>query len=114
LSLWTRGSRKRVLGSSGGRVEGRGDGFVSTLDLLADGLTCLVGPDWDGSVPSADVGAPAVTVERLDAIAARGLGLTTGGALLARPDGQPVTLWNDAPGLAAPEQREELQEAAGR
>jgi putative polyketide hydroxylase len=102
----------------GGRIPhvwvARGDGFVSTLDLLADGLTFFVGPDWRGSVPSADAGAPAVTVERLDAIAARGLGLTTGGALLARPDGQPVKLWNDAPGLAGPVQREELQEAAGR
>ena len=36
-----------------------------------------------------------MTVERLDAIAARGLGLTTAGSLLARPDGHPVALWND-------------------
>ena len=36
-----------------------------------------------------------MTVERLDAIAARGLGLTTAGSLLARPDGYPVALWND-------------------
>lgn len=71
----------------------RGGGLVSTLDLLGDGLTLFAGPDWDGSLPSP--GSPPVKVESLDAIAARGLGLTTAGSLLARPDGYPVALWND-------------------
>ena len=39
----------------GGRIAhvwvARGGGLVSTLDLLGEGLTLLVGPDWDGSVP---------------------------------------------------------------
>ena len=72
----------------------RADGLVSTLDLLGDGLTLFVGPSWDGVVPSRDHGSPPLTVERLDALAARGLGLTPAGSLLARPDGYPVALWN--------------------
>ncbi|HYY20265.1 MAG TPA: FAD-dependent monooxygenase [Thermoleophilaceae bacterium] len=79
----------------------RDGGLVSTLDLLDGGLTLFVGPDWDGSLPTRDPGSPPVTVQRLDAIAARGLGLTTTGSLLARPDGYPVALWNgDEPGPA--------------
>jgi putative polyketide hydroxylase len=73
----------------------RGGVLVSTIDLLGDGLTLLAGPDWDGSVPNSGTCSPPIRVERLDAIAARGLGLTTAGSLLARPDGHPVALWND-------------------
>jgi 2-polyprenyl-6-methoxyphenol hydroxylase-like FAD-dependent oxidoreductase len=73
----------------------RDRGLVSTLDLLGDGLTLFVGPDWAGAVSSSDAGSPRVTVERLDAVTTRGLGLTTAGSLLARPDGYPVALWND-------------------
>jgi hypothetical protein len=36
-----------------------------------------------------------VAVERLDAIAARRLGLTPVGSLLARPDGNPLALSNE-------------------
>ena len=72
----------------------RDGGLVSTLDLLGDGLTLFVGPGWEGVVPDGD-GSPPVVVERLDAIAGRGLGLTAAGALLVRPDGHPVALWND-------------------
>ncbi len=79
----------------------RDRGPVSTLDLLGDGMTLFVGPDWDGSVPSSHATAPPVTVERLDAIAARGLGLSATGSLLARSDGRPVALWNnEEPGPA--------------
>ena len=49
-------------------------------------------------MPSGDAGSVPVTVERLDAITARGLGLTAAGSLLARPDGYPVALWNDESG----------------
>jgi putative polyketide hydroxylase len=77
--------------------------FVSTLDLLDNGLTLFVGPAWDDDLPSRRSGGPPVTVERLDAIAARALGLSTAGSLLARPDGSPVALCNDAAqGLAHP------------
>jgi hypothetical protein len=76
-------------------------GVVSTLDLLGDGLTLFVGPDWNGAPPRAHPASPPVTVERLDAISARGLGLTTAGSVLARPDGHPVALLNqDTPGSA--------------
>jgi putative polyketide hydroxylase len=82
----------------GGRIAhhwvARDDRLVSTLDLLGHGLTLFVGPGWRGSAPEPKPGSPPVTIERLDAIAARGLGLTGAGALLARPDGQPLALWN--------------------
>jgi putative polyketide hydroxylase len=73
----------------------RGEQLVSTLDLLADGLTLFVGPAWDGDVPNGDTGSPPMAVERLDALAARSLGVMASGSLLARPDGHPVALWND-------------------
>jgi putative polyketide hydroxylase len=73
--------------------------LVSTLDLLDDGLTLFVGPDWHGPLPSRDAASPPVMMQRLDLIATRGLGLTTAGSLLVRPDGYPVALWNgDEPG----------------
>jgi 2-polyprenyl-6-methoxyphenol hydroxylase-like FAD-dependent oxidoreductase len=79
----------------GGRIPhvwvAREERLVSTLDLLGPGLTLFAGPDWVGP---AHAGTPPVTVERLDAIAARGLGLTGAGNLLARPDGEPVGLSN--------------------
>jgi 2-polyprenyl-6-methoxyphenol hydroxylase-like FAD-dependent oxidoreductase len=81
----------------GGRVNHvwllRDDDRVSTLDVLGDGLTLFVGPDWDG-VARLPGGSPPLAIERLDALAARGLGLSTSGSLLARPDGSPVELWN--------------------
>jgi 2-polyprenyl-6-methoxyphenol hydroxylase-like FAD-dependent oxidoreductase len=69
--------------------------LVSTLDLLGEGQTLFVGPDWHGVVSGGGAGSPPLAVERLDAMAARGLGLATTGALLARPDGHPAALWND-------------------
>jgi putative polyketide hydroxylase len=70
-------------------------GVVSTLDLLSAGLTLFVGPGSSAVISSGGAGSPPLTVERLDAIAARGLGLTPTGVLLARPDGHPAALWND-------------------
>jgi 2-polyprenyl-6-methoxyphenol hydroxylase-like FAD-dependent oxidoreductase len=82
----------------GGRVPhvwvARDAGLVSTLDLLGDGLTRFAGPDWDGPLPRNPLGSPPIAVERLDAIAARGLGLSPVGSLLARPDGQAVLMRN--------------------
>ncbi len=68
--------------------------LVSTLDHLGDGLTLFIGPDADDVMPSGDACSPPVTTVRLDAIAARGLGLSPEGALLTRPDGFPVQLRN--------------------
>ena len=68
--------------------------LVSTLDLLGDGLTLFLGPDADDAMPSGEACSPPVTTVRLDAIAARGLGLSPDGTLLARPDGFPVQLRN--------------------
>jgi len=67
----------------------RPGGPVSTVDLVGEGLTLFVGPDWDEIVPDSAV---PVEVERLDAISARGLGLSPSGSLLVRPDGAPVAL----------------------
>jgi putative polyketide hydroxylase len=87
----------------GGRIAhvwvARDAGLVSSLDLLGDGLTLFAGPDWGGSPP--DGCGAATTVERLDAIAARGLGLSPAGSLIVRPDGHPVALRNNNEGRAA-------------
>ena len=98
------GNRFGLNADIGGRIPhvwvARDGAPVSSIDLLGDGFTLFVGPDWDGPIPEDVTTSPPVTVERLDAVAARGLGLTTVGALLARPDGQPAALWND--GEASP------------
>ncbi len=73
----------------------RAQGLVSTLDLLGEGQTLFAGPEWDGVMPGRQEQAVPIGLERVDAIAARGLGLTPSGALLARPDGHPVWVWND-------------------
>ena len=84
----------------GGRVPHvwveRDGGLVSTLDLVGDGLTLFAGPDWDGLLPSGISNSPPSKVERLDEIAARGLGLMPGGALLVRPDAYPIDLWSQS------------------
>jgi hypothetical protein len=98
----------------GGRIPhvwvARDGGHVSTLDLLGDGLTLLAGPEWAGSEQRAGAWSPPVTVERLDAISARVLGLSAAGSLLTTPDGHPVALWNGeeagAASVASPIARE--------
>lgn len=62
----------------------------STLDLLGPGLTMFAAPD--AALPRATVGPP-TTVHRLDAAAARMLGLHGSGVLLVRPDGVATDLW---------------------
>src|SRR5262245_29012337 len=71
----------------------RGTGLVSTLDLLSDGLTLIVGSEWNGSTRSSD-DLPPLKIERLDEISARGVGLTSSGARHVRRDGHLVALWN--------------------
>lgn len=71
-------------------------GRTSTLDLLGPGLTLFTGPEagpWASPAASLGVGAP-VASQPLDELSAQALGVRGGGALLARPDGQPVALWD--------------------
>jgi 2-polyprenyl-6-methoxyphenol hydroxylase-like FAD-dependent oxidoreductase len=65
------------------------EGRVSTLDLLGDGLTLLTAnrAGWSGAE---DGSGPPVAVREVGPIAARALGVATGGALLVRPDGRPI------------------------
>ena len=65
---------------------------LSTLDLLADGLTLFTGTDTEPpprASTSADGSAP-LTVRRLPAVTARALGIAPGGSLLVRPSGVPA------------------------
>ncbi len=59
----------------------------STLDLVSPGLTMITGPEGrpDGEWPVGR-GGPPVSVRRVDSMAAWGLGLHGGAALLVRPD----------------------------
>ena len=67
-----------------------GGGWVSTLDLVGDGLTLFTGPGGTVETPAtADGGAP-VSVQELPAVTARALGIAPGGSLLVRPSGVPA------------------------
>jgi putative polyketide hydroxylase len=69
---------------------------MSTLDLIAPGLTLLTGPD--GTAPPACAGMPhpgvPVAARSVDALTARGLGIGPGGGMLVRPDRVPVMAWS--------------------
>ena len=65
---------------------------TSTVDVLGPGLTLFTGPRrrcWDAAVAAVSGSLP-VTVQAMDAMDARGIGIPDGGAALARPDGVPV------------------------
>ena len=60
---------------------------TSTLDLVSPGLTLITGPEGrPGGDWPVGPGGPPVTVRRVDSMAAWGLGLHGGAALLVRPD----------------------------
>jgi 2-polyprenyl-6-methoxyphenol hydroxylase-like FAD-dependent oxidoreductase len=93
----TRDAAEEVHVDLGGRIPhawvGTGAGRVSTLDLLGRGLTLFTGPDHAEPDSAGAAAGPPVTVRRLDAVAARSLGIRAHGALLVRPDGTPSQLW---------------------
>lgn len=87
-----------------GRVAHRwireGSRRVSTLDLIGEGLTVFASdrePRWEAALKSHASAVP-VVVHSLDDQTAEAVGITTGGALLLRPDGHPVRRW---PNIAA-------------
>jgi putative polyketide hydroxylase len=73
----------------------------STIDLLADGLTLLTGPGGEWRDAPARPGSPPLVVRRLDGVAARGLGLQPGAAMIVRPDGKQEA-WLGSGGPAQP------------
>lgn len=95
-----RGTASELRADLGGRiahlwVDGE-EGRTSTLDLLGQGLTLFTGPEagpWATAATALGEGAP-VALRPLDELTARALGIRGGGALLARPDGLPVALWD--------------------
>jgi putative polyketide hydroxylase len=94
------GSRRPVLSELQVDLGGRmchawlPDRHTSTLDLVGSGLTLLTAgaSDWQRAAAAVDTAVP-LTVRELDAVTARSIGMLTGGAVLARPDGVPVGLW---------------------
>jgi hypothetical protein len=63
------------------------DGRVSTLDLVAEGLTVFTGADTE---PVRGFNSVPVTVRPLPAVTARALGMEPGGWLAVTPNGAPV------------------------
>jgi putative polyketide hydroxylase len=73
----------------------RGDQAVSTIDLIADGVTLLVGPDdprWTRSSMNVGVSAP-IAAHVLDRATVVALELEPSGAMLVRPDGREIRRW---------------------
>ncbi|GAA5100376.1 hypothetical protein GCM10025760_37620 [Microbacterium yannicii] len=72
------------------------DGHTSTLDLLGDGLLIMTGPGGHAPLPVPTPAIP-VVVHVLDPATADALHLGVDGAMLVRPDGQPIARWDVSP-----------------
>jgi 2-polyprenyl-6-methoxyphenol hydroxylase-like FAD-dependent oxidoreductase len=78
-------------------------GLVSTLDLIGPGLTLFTARDngaWDRAAAALKTSVP-LTVQHVDPIATRALGVRGQGALLVRPDGAPAGWWHNDTNAAA-------------
>ncbi|WP_396912888.1 FAD-dependent monooxygenase [Mycolicibacterium sp.] len=77
----------------------------STLDLVGTGWTLMTGPrvgPWARVAQEIGVRSAPVTVQTLDAMTARTIGIRGAGAMLVRPDGVPVGQWSTiSPGFSA-------------
>jgi putative polyketide hydroxylase len=85
----------------------RGSETISTLDLLGNGLTLLVGPAeprWPEAGASLNTRAP-LSTHAVDERTAHSVGIQPGGAVLLRPDGQALVHW---PALTTPLHRGSL------
>ena len=94
------GSRRRALTELQVDLAGRiphawlPDRHTSTLDLVDTGLTLLTAGHrrWRRAAADQATAVP-LTVRELDPVTARTIGVVAAGAMLARPDGAPVGLW---------------------
>lgn len=70
------------------------DGRTSSLDLIAEGLTVLAGPQATVSSSLTSPNGIPVAVHVLDGATADALQLGADGVMLVRPDGRPVARWD--------------------
>jgi putative polyketide hydroxylase len=86
----------------GGRIPhawtGPAHARMSTLDLIADGLTLFTGSPgvgWASAAAALDPRVP-VIIRSLDDATAQALAIRRDGAVLVRPDGRPVAVWSSS------------------
>jgi hypothetical protein len=68
--------------------------FDVAIDRFARRLTVFTGAPRKSELPPTDNFSAPLTIEILDPISARAIGLAPGGSLIARPDGHMVAMHN--------------------